>query len=116
MHKDWVVYASVSLIEAQLVVGERVDPMLVDEPVEWSSWHAQEFCTIHIVPFRASGSPERRRSWCHEFGIAEHVRHWPFHRHVEVTAHEVDVKQLHVRVETLKERSGGVSFLGDHVV
>ena len=62
MHKDWVVCAFVSLIEAQLVVGERVDPVLVDEPVEWSAWHAQESCTIHIVPFRASGSLERRRS------------------------------------------------------
>ena len=54
---------------------------------------------IHIVTFRASRSPDRKRSWCHEFGIAENVRRWPFHRHVEVTAHEVDVKQLHVRVD-----------------
>ena len=99
-----------------MFIVERVDPMLVDEPVGWSAWHTQEPRAIHLGPFKASGSPERRRTWCHEFGIAEHVRHWPFHRHVEVAAHEVDVEQLHVRVETLKERSGGVSFLGDHVV
>ena len=39
MHEDWVVCAFVSLIEAQLIVGERVDPVFVDEPVERPSWH-----------------------------------------------------------------------------
>ena len=32
MHEDWVVCALVTLGEAQLVVGERVNPMCVDAP------------------------------------------------------------------------------------
>ena len=41
---------------------------------------------------------------------------WSFHRHVEVTANEVNIKQFHVRVEALKKRGGCITFLGDYVV
>ena len=70
MHEDWVVCAFVSLGEAQLFIGERVNPMLVDEPVERAAGHLQEPCAIGIITFR---TPERNQDQGHEFWVTEDV-------------------------------------------
>ena len=59
MHEDWVVCAFVSLGEAQLFIGERVNPMLVDEPVARAAVHFQEPCAVGVITFR---TPERYRA------------------------------------------------------
>ena len=98
MHNDWVVCAFVSLIEAQLVIGEHVDPMLADEPVKWSSWHAQEPCAVGVISFWTTRAPKRHRTRGHDFWVTEHVCNGAFCSSVEVSVHDVDLEKLHVRV------------------
>ena len=52
VHKDWVVRALVLLVEAQLVDGENVDPMLVDEPLETATGHTQKSGAVGVVTMR----------------------------------------------------------------
>ena len=92
MYEDREVCALVTLGEAQLVVGECVEPMFVGVPVEWATGHVEKFCVVGVVPLEAASAPERYRSRSHEFGDAEHVCNSAFGSLVKVTAHEVDVK------------------------
>ena len=85
MHEDWVVCAFVSLGEAQLFIGERVDPVLVDEPVERATGHIQEPSAVGVVSFQATRAPERYRARGHEFRVAEHVCNDAFGGSVDVS-------------------------------
>ena len=91
MHKDWVVRALVLLVEAQVVDGENVDPMLVDEPVERATAHTQKSRAVGVGTFEVASAPERYRARSSEFWVAEHVCNSAFGRSVTVPAHKVDV-------------------------
>ena len=93
VHEVWVVCALVTLGEAQLVVGE-----FVDAPVGMGAGACREILCSQCHPLGATSAPQRCRPWSHEFGVPEHVSKGAFGSHVEVTAHKVDVRLLHVRV------------------
>ena len=58
MHKDWVVGTFVSLIESQLNVFERGNPVLFDKPVERALVHTCEARAIRIVQWRTPRAPK----------------------------------------------------------
>ena len=101
VHEDWVVSALITFVESQLGVFERVNPVLFDKPVERALVHTYEARAVRTVQWRTP--PMWYGPWTHEFGVAEDVCNWPVHRHVEVTANEVNIKQFHARVEALKK-------------
>ena len=99
MHEDWVVCAFVPLGEAQLFIGERVNPMLVCLLV--SQWKGRR--GKYRNPAQSVSSPSEPQSGTKPGAVNSGSLNTSamidtFGSSVKVSSHKVDLEKLHVLV------------------